>query len=114
MKLQPVEKDKKQDPVSPTVEPLLQVQDSTNTGSILLLLRLIREKPKPKEKDTTTTKPKTEAETNSSKDPQEDNGWGAVQSGGWGAATCGVKVNSNVASAKVYIDGEQKGSVGKS
>ena len=37
----------------------------------------------------------------------------AVQSGGWGAATCGVKVNSNVASAKVYIDGQQKGSVGK-
>ena len=39
---------------------------------------------------------------------------GAVQSGGWGAETCGVTVNSNVSSAKVYIDGVKKDLVGKS
>lgn len=72
-------------------------------------------KPKVKvKKKTPPPKPKTEPKPIPQKDPQEDNGWGAVQSGGWGAETCGVTVNSNVASAKVYIDGVQKGSVGKS
>ena len=70
-------------------------------------------KPKVKKK-TPPPKPKTEPKPIPQKDPQEDNGWGAVQTGGWGVEVCGVTVKSNVSSAKVYIDGVQKGTVGKS
>ena len=103
----PVEKVKKP---SPSVEST-PTRPSTNTVSNTKPSKSAA-KPKPK-KRTPPPKPKTKPKPIPQKDPQEDNGWGAVQSGGWGSSTCGVKVSSNVASAKVYIDGEQKGSVGK-
>lgn len=68
-------------------------------------------KPKPKK---TLKKPKTEPKPMPKKDPEVDNGWGAVQAGGWGVESCGVTVSSNVSSAKVFVDGVQKGGVGKS
>ena len=65
-------------------------------------------KPKPEQEKEHPTKTEGKAKTNSQKDPQEDNGWGAVQSGGWGASACAVRVNSNVSAAKVYIDGQRR------
>jgi hypothetical protein len=59
-------------------------------------------------------KPKTEPKPIPKKDPNVDNGWGEVQSGGWGADNCGVTVRSNVSTALVYVDGVQKGKVGQS
>ena len=111
-------------PKAPSVEPKSSTPSSTAAVTNSTKAKSSTPKPakksvpaKPKvkvKKKTPPPKPKTEPKPIPQKNPQEDNGWGAVQSGGWGAETCGVTVNSNVASAKVYIDGVQKGSVGKS
>lgn len=75
--------------------------------------------PKPEQSKPKTQKlppkPKTEPKPMPQKDPEPevDNGWGAVQSGGWGVETCGVTVRSNVSAAKVFVDGVQKGGIGK-
>ena len=112
------------DPKAPSVEP--KPPTPSNTAAVSNNTKAKSSPPKPAKKSvpakpkvkvkkkTPPPKPKTEPKPIPQKNPQEDNGWGAVQSGGWGAETCGVTVNSNVASAKVYIDGVQKGSVGKS
>jgi hypothetical protein len=67
----------------------------------------------PKKKKTAPKKPKSKPKPIPKKDPAVDNGWAPVQSGGWGPSSCGVQVSSNVSSAQVFVDGVQKGSVGK-
>ena len=67
----------------------------------------------PKKKKSVPKKPKSKPKPIPKKDPAVDNGWEPVQSGGWGASTCGVQVSSNVSSAQVFVDGIKKGSVGK-
>jgi len=111
----------KQQPISnQTQQPKPNVQAAVPSPAVENTnLSSEQKSPKPAQSKPKTTKlpnkPKTEPKSMPKKEstPEVDNGWGAVQSGGWGVENCGVTVRSNVSSAKVFVDGVQKGGIGK-
>ena len=111
----------KQEPVSnQSQQPKPSVQAALPTSTVEKPKASSEQKnPKPEQSKPKTKKlpkkPKTEPKPMPKKDPKPevDNGWGSAQSGGWGVENCGVTVRSNVSSAKVFIDGVQKGGIGK-